>query len=113
MKVEMKGMSCVVTREAGDSRIAGGPINAAGESRLLYRVKLALNAQGFDFVKKRMWRDGHLVDDLQQYLRERNQTARRVLAIWNGSFAIEGADETYNRTGSVTLRVENLATPDL
>ncbi len=108
MRVELGARSCTVTREAGDSRIAGGPVNAAGESRLLYHVKLALNRQGFDFIKKRMWRDGHLVSDSQQYLRERNQRGARVLAIYNTSWQIEGADEIYNRTGSVTLAVENL-----
>lgn len=108
MKVELGEGSCTVTREPGDSRIAGGPINCAGESRLLYHVKLALNSQGYDFIKKRMWRDGHLVGELQQYLRERNQRGARVLAVWNGSWQIEGADEIYNRTGTVTLRVDNL-----
>lgn len=109
MKVELGEHSCTVTREPGDPRIAGGPLNAAGESRLLYHVKLALNSQGYDFVKKRMWKDGHMVADLQQYLRERNQRRARVLAIYNGSWQIEGADEIYNHAGSVTLTVEDLA----
>lgn len=51
MKVELGERSCTVTREPGDPRISGGAHNAAGESRLLYHVKLALNAQGFNFIK--------------------------------------------------------------
>ena len=110
MRVELGKRRCVVTRESGDPRISGGPSGAAGESRLLYHVKLALNRQGFDFIKKRMWKDGHLVDDMKQYLRERNMKAARVLAIYNDRWLIEGADEIYNRTGSVVLTVEDLAT---
>lgn len=109
MKVELGEHSCTVTRESGDPRISGGAFNAAGESRLLYAVKLAINAQGYEFIKKRMWKDGHMVDEMKQYLRERNPRGRRVLVIYNDQWNIEGADETYNRTGSVTLSVEDLA----
>jgi hypothetical protein len=56
-----------------------------------------------------MWRDGHMMDDMQQYLRERD-TKGRCLAIWNGSFAIEGANDILNREGVVTLAVEDIGT---
>jgi hypothetical protein len=87
-----------------------GTKNAAGESHLLYHVKQALKAQGFDFVKKRMYKDGPLVSDLQQYLRERNfRNKKRVLAIYNDHWAIEGAEVDFNLTGKTTLRVINIA----
>lgn len=106
MKVELQTRVCTVTYEPGDKKFYGTR-NAAGESNLLYAVKLILNEQGHDFIKKRMWRDGHMVDDMQQYLRERN-TRGECLAIFNGSWAIEGANDTLNRDGVVNLIVENV-----
>ena len=111
MKVELRTNSCVVTREANDKRHYGTR-NAAGESALLYAVKLALNDQGYDFVKKRMYRDGHMVDDIQQYLRERDVRGQRCLAIYNGSFAVEGANDVLNREGVVRLIVTDIGMGD-
>ena len=68
MRVELGEYTCVVTKEQSDPQY---PHTAAGESRLLHHIKQALQAQGHDVIKKRMWRDGHLVDDLQQYIRTR------------------------------------------
>lgn len=101
MRVELQPGKCVVTREDGDKRYYGDR-GAAGESNLLYAVKNELNAQGFDFIKKRMWKDGHMVDDMQQYLRERD-TKGNCLAIYNGRFSIEGANDILNREGVVNL----------
>ena len=98
---------CRVTRENDDPRIRGGNHNAAGESRLLYWVKNALNRAGCDLIKKRMWKDGHMVDDCQQYVRTRTLNGE-VWAIFNRRFAICGADEDYNATGSVDLALECL-----
>lgn len=108
MKVELnpeKGY-CLVTREPGDKAYYGIQ-NAAGESKLLYDVKKILNQQGYNFIKKRMWKDGHLVDDLQQYLTERKPVGKRLLAIYNNFWALRGAEEDYNK-GEVQLMVENL-----
>ena len=108
MRVELTPTGCVVTREQGDP-VFYGHRNAAGESRLLYHVKRSLARQGWDFVKKRMCRDGHLVDDLQQYLRERIvKPGRRCLAIFNGRWAIQGADEALRRHGRVVLVVRDI-----
>ena len=106
MKVELHPNECVVTREDGDKRYYGTR-NAAGESNLLWAIKNELNAQGFDFIKKRMWKDGHMVDDMQQYLRERD-TKGKCLAIYNERFAIEGINDVLNREGVVTLVVANV-----
>jgi len=107
-----KGL-CLVEREKGDKKCYG-VVNASGESLLLHKVKKILNADGFDFVKRRMWKDGHLVDSGQQYLRERKAVTtengkKRQLAIYNRSWHIEGAEVCYNRDGKVFLIVENVA----
>jgi len=91
-----------VTRETGDPAYYGVR-DAAGESRLLYAIKKQLKLQGYDVVKKRMWRDGHLVDDMQQYLRTK-RGASPSFAIYNGRWAIEGAEVSYN-AGAVTLEL--------
>ncbi|MCK5604428.1 hypothetical protein KAR91_21235 [Candidatus Pacearchaeota archaeon] len=103
MKVEIKGGECIVTKEKGDCYFSGVR-NAAGESRLLYHLKKHLNAQGYDLIKKRMAKDGHMVDSLQQYLRSR-LINKRSIAIYNMAWAIEGADEILNRDGQVKLVV--------
>jgi hypothetical protein len=106
MKIELKDHSCVVTREPGDPRFSG-VVNAAGESRLFHHIKKALNAQGFDLIKKRMGKDGHLVDDMQQYLRTRKKSGdpKKDIYIWNGMWAIKGADQYLNEDGQVWLNL--------
>ena len=99
---------CVVTREPGDPRFSGVR-NAAGESRLLYHVKRILSGQGWDFIKKRMGKDGHLVSEMQQYLRERVvKPGKRCLAVYNPRWQIEGADAAFRRDGKVTLVVYDI-----
>lgn len=104
MKVELnleKGV-CLVTKEFNDPKFSG-VINAAGESKLLHHVKNELIKQGFDVIKKRMWKDGHLVDDLQQYVRTRSKKAGFM--IYNSTWQIAGAEEKLNISGSVELSV--------
>ena len=104
MQIELlreKGI-CRVTSEKGDKRVSGGNVNAAGESQLLHRIKRALNRVGCNLIKKRMWKDGHMVDDMQQYLRSRN-TKGETWAIYNGHWALRGADEALNEFGTVDL----------
>ena len=109
MKVELNAEQgfCLVTKESGDPYFKGVR-NAAGESRLLYHVKRVLNRQGFNFIKKQMAKDGHLVDEMQQYLREAKTVNGRRLAIYNDQWAIKGADAAFNRNGLVELRCVNL-----
>lgn len=100
-----KDGSLTVTREPGDKKYYGTH-NAAGESNLLHAIKTALNNQGYDLIKKRMWRDGHLVDDMQQYLRTRKKGAGKAdIYIWNGQWALWGANDKFNE-GEVTLNVD-------
>ncbi len=109
MRVTLKRHVCEVEQDPSDPpfRPSGW---ASAESTFPYHVKQTLNAQGGDFIKKRMSRDGHMVDDRQQYLRSRDtRPGREVLAIYSGFYAIEDAGERFNRTGKVTLVVERLA----
>ena len=103
MKVTISGNVCTVTREPGDQKYYG-VVNAAGESRLLHAIKTNLNAQGGNFIKKRMWRDGHLVDDMQQYVRSADIYADDAIGIYNPHWAVCGAESDYNE-GEVVLAV--------
>lgn len=104
MKVVLKNNACIVTREKGDKKFHG-VVNAAGESRLLYHIKIELNAQGYDLIKKRMYKDGHLMDDMQQYLRTRKPSGNpdKDIYIYNNQWAIKGAEEAFNKQGKVEL----------
>ena len=107
MEVELEDSTCVVLRSGNDPKYYGTR-RAAGESKLLHALKMELNKRGFDFIKKRMWRDGHMVDDMQQYIRERRPVGGRQLCIFNNAWATEGANDAYNDRGCVTLSVVDL-----
>ncbi len=94
-----------VFREKGDKGYYGG-MNAAGESNLFYAIKKHLNARGYDLIKKRMHKDGHMVDVMQQYIRTRKPTGdpKKDIFIVNERWAIEGAEVAYN-DGSVVLQL--------
>lgn len=98
--------TCIVEREDDDDKFYG-ELNAAGESRLLYHVKRTLQRMGHDVIKKRMHKDGHMVDEMQQYVRTREPTGNsdRDFAILNNSFALRGANEVWNEKGRVELKV--------
>lgn len=104
MKLEFKGENLIVTREPGDPKYYG-VINGKGESNLLHAIKNQLNKDGYDLIKKRMWKDGHMVDDMQQYLRTRKKGAGKAdIYILNNYWAIRGADVDFNN-GETTLNV--------
>ena len=95
-----------VVRQEYDSKFYGIK-NAAGESRFLHWLKGILNKQyGYDLIKKHMCQDGHLVDDMQQYLRTRSPKSQGPhVAIYNDHWAICGAEEDFN-SGRVCLAIE-------
>lgn len=105
-KLTFNETALTVEREAGDPRFYGVR-NAAGESAFLYWLKSILNKNyGFDLIKKRMWKDGHLVSEMQQYLRTRNPKSRfPKVAFWNDHWQIRGLEEDFNR-GKAVLRIE-------
>lgn len=105
MKLQFDGNTLIVTREETDPKYYGTG-NRAGESKLLYAIKNELNKQGYDLIKKRMWEDGHLVDDMQQYLRTRKKGAGKAdIYIYSNFWAIKGANDDFNN-GEVELSVE-------
>ena len=74
------------------------------ESVFLHHVKRALIRQGFDVIKKRMWKDGHLVDDTQQYIRMRDCT----WCIFNPIYAISGLNTRFMRYGFIVFQMVSL-----
>jgi hypothetical protein len=77
------------------------------ESRLLHHVLRTLNARGYDLIKKRMWRDGHLFGtEHTQYLRSRDVRGTASLCIYHADHAVEIAAESFNVLGRVALAVE-------
>ena len=105
MKIEFKDGHCIATREPGDPKYYGTR-NGAGESRLLAAIRDKLNAEVNDLIKKRMAKDGHLVDDLQQYIRTRKKSSQGLqVMIYSSFWALRGANDDWNERGDVWLSV--------
>jgi len=106
MKVELKQEACIITKEEGDKPIKtsrggwGSP-----ESGFLYLIKKELIKQGYDVIKKLMWKDGHLVSDYDHYIRTRKVKGPNSFAIWDGNHAIRSCAEDYKRDGMVILNL--------
>jgi hypothetical protein len=118
MKVTLKGNKCIVQREKGDRGFYGQAGSAWGgmESNLLHHVKLKINSKGNDIIKKRMHKDGHLVDELRQYLRARNIKKLKpgdLYCIYDKKYNIRNSAEDYNAGAEVHLAVERIDIPDL
>lgn len=104
MKIEITGTRCIVTREETDPKYYGVR-DAKGESNLLHAIKTQLNKEGYDLIKKRMWKDGHMVDDMKQYLRTRKKGAGKAdIMIHNTMWNVAGADYYFNQ-GECVLEV--------
>ena len=136
MKFKLSGSQLIVTREPGDKKIYGGGQGRWGdpESRFLYHVQKALNIPeiyiegcrnhpldnpSLKFLKKRMWKDGHLVSDTQQYLRSRKPVKKDdgsnvYLSLYNDHWAISDLSTDFNE-GEACLRIClcTIFTPDL
>ena len=92
MNIKIKNNKVTVTRINDKEKFYS-------ESNLLYQIKNQLIKNGYDVIKKRMWKDGHLMDDTQQYIRDRNWK----FGIYDGSYAIRLLHEDYNKNGYVVL----------
>jgi len=100
--------SIVVKREENDPKFYG-VCEAKGESNFLYWLKGILNKEPYnlDLIKKRMYEDGHMVSDCQQYLRSRKiKKGKPYIMIYNSVWAIKGAEEDWNR-GETSLTIEH------
>ncbi len=117
MKVTIDGNTCIVQREKGDRAFYGRAGSAWGgmESNLLHHVKVSLNAQGHDLIKKRMHKDGHMVDEFKQYLRARNTKKLKpgdIYCIHDNQYNIRNSAEDYNADEEVHFAVERLDIPE-
>ncbi len=100
------------------SRMAWGD----AESRLLYNIKKLLNKpdciifpldhkkQKITWLKKRMWKDGHMVDEQEQYLRSTKPftflgKAPVYICLHNIHWAIRGIDTDFNE-GEAKLQID-------
>jgi len=94
-------------REDGDPKFYGMK-HAKGEHALMAYLKKWLNARGFDFIKKRVQDDGHMVgDEYQPYLRCRAKGKKQLknshpFALISGFYALYGTNEDWNK-GKVDL----------
>ena len=81
-------------RDKSDPRFHGTRF-AKGEHALMHRIAKWLNARGFDVIKKRARRNGHLTgDQFQPYIRCRKPRIDVPhIYIWSGFYALYGADE--------------------
>lgn len=99
MKVELnfRHRKLIATRTSDDLRFRN-------ESHFWYGIKKALLALGCDVVKKRMWKDGHMVNNNIHYVRER----KGEWCVWDADYALRLLHEVFRKQGSVQLRLEKL-----
>lgn len=72
------------------------------ETAFWHALKKHLNeVYGTDLVKRLMWKDGHLVDDHDYYLRDR----KWGFAIIDNHSAIRAVTTPFNEDGAVTLGI--------
>jgi len=102
MKYKIKGQVLTIIKEKSDMYFKN-------ESHLLYHVKNLLNKNGFDLIKKRMWKDGHLVSDTQQYLRERKPKKKKCMIVMDYHYSIRSSSELLNKNGQVEFAIFNNA----
>lgn len=99
MKFKLEYNNLTVIKENNDPKFYVG-------STLLHHIKLALIKKGFDLIKKRMWKDGHLVDDTDLYLRSRNKRTIPQIMIYDRESSIRKLTDDWNQEGKVRLEIE-------
>ncbi len=127
MRIKVSRTSIEFVRETGDPKFYGAR-EAKGESNLFHWLRKQLAKRhpdlpsGFPtgWIKKRMWKDGHMVDSMQQYLRTRKPVGKAedgtplYLCLHNAQWAVKGAEVDWNE-GSVRLALDiiTICTPEL
>ncbi len=72
----------------------------------MYNVQKILNERGYDLLKKRMWRDGHMFGgEHNQYVRSRDVKSVPSMYVYHANAALEVAAESFNTLGRVRLDV--------
>lgn len=92
-----------VIREDGDPKFRNGGWGC-GESRLMYHIKQKLIKMGFDVIKKRMWKDGHLTSMEKQYIRTRN--LKKGFYILDNLYDIRNSADVFNNVGKIEFLIE-------
>jgi hypothetical protein len=87
------GTSLTVIRDRYDAKVYS-------DSNLLHQIKTKLIEAGFDVIKKRAWKDGHMVADHVQYIRQRAGN----WCLWHHSYAIRDLYPDWNNEGEVYLK---------
>lgn len=116
MKIELKDNGILVTKEKGDKGFYDGSWGS-GESRLLYKVQQWLNKNkpiGGDvhWIKKRMYKDNHMVSEQQLYIRTQKPVKleeheeKVVIAFWNAHWQIKGLNDDFNQNGKAEIQME-------
>lgn len=125
MKVAIRSIvdkhACLVEREPGDRKIhipKGRKAYTWGsaESLLLHKVKTILNSRGYDLIKKRMHKDGHMTSEEKQYLRQRNVKNLKpgdLYCIYDNEYDLRNSAEDYNNGEVVVFRVEYVELPSV
>ncbi len=75
------------------------PKRYKSDSHFLYHLKKALQRLGYDVIKKLMWKDGHLVDDHEHYIRERTGK----WCIYDLKYAVRLLHKEFMEHGEVVL----------
>jgi hypothetical protein len=77
------------------------------DSTLLHQVKKALIAQGYDVIKKRMQKDGHMYgDETTQYIRTRGKRpGPDSFYVWDRHYAVRTLYQRWNEDGGLRLEI--------
>ena len=109
MKIMMTTRTFKVFKEKKDPKFYGKYSHyqgwGSGESKLLYHIKKELNKIGFDVIKKRMCKDGHMVSEEQQYIRTRKMSGQRSFYIYDSHYSIRNLADDWNKNGEIELRM--------
>lgn len=84
----------VIIKEDSDPKVYN-------ESLLYHKIKKKLIEMGYDVIKKRMWKDGHMVSDNQHYIRSR-KFKEGCWCVWDTHWQIRQLQTDYNK-GRVTM----------
>lgn len=103
MKITFNAQTVTVTREASDQRIYN-------DSRLWYAIRNELKRMGHDVIKKLMYKDGHLTDDVSHYIRSRNMEKQGAFMLVFNDKAIRPMYKDYNEGELVLTRFDTQTT---
>jgi hypothetical protein len=96
MKVKFYNGGLKITKEITDKKYYS-------ESVLLYQIKKELQKQGYDVIKKLMYKDGHLTSDTEHYIRDR----KGDYAFYFNDYAVRFSYEDFNNGELLLMGIGN------